>query len=132
MIECDDLRAWTIASETDRLRSGAAADLEHATTGRKPGISMEEAHDRGSLRQQALALVVPCRAIRRTQLATSASSNARESTGCACGVRLFQRSRRANRRCRIWKSIASLITGLVISARPRSDAVRVLITSTST
>jgi len=58
MIECDDLRAWTIASETDRLRSGAAADLEHATTGRKPGISMEEAHDRGSLRQQALALAL--------------------------------------------------------------------------
>src|SRR2546423_764350 len=58
MIECDDLRAWTIASETDRLRSGAAADLEHATTGRKPGISMEQAHDRGSLRQQALALAL--------------------------------------------------------------------------
>src|SRR5207244_4814058 len=33
-------------------------DLEHATTGRKPGISMEEAHDRGSLRQQALALAL--------------------------------------------------------------------------
>src|SRR2546422_5566768 len=61
MIECDDLRPWTIAGETDRLRSGAAADLEHATAGRKPGISMEQAHDRGSLRQQtlALALAVP-------------------------------------------------------------------------
>src|SRR2546425_13229452 len=54
MIECDDLRAWTIATETDRLRAGAATDREHATTGRKPGIAMEEAHDRGSLRQQAL------------------------------------------------------------------------------
>src|SRR3989454_838702 len=58
MIECDDLRAWTIATETDRLRAGAATDLEHATTGRKPGIAMEEAHDRGSLRQQALALTL--------------------------------------------------------------------------
>src|SRR5437016_1791117 len=58
MIECDDLGAWTIATETDRLRSGAAADLEHATTGRKPGISMEQAHDRGGLRQQALALAL--------------------------------------------------------------------------
>ena len=58
MIECDDLRAGTIATETDRLRSSAAADLEHATAGRKPGISMEQAHDRGSLRQQALALVL--------------------------------------------------------------------------
>src|SRR2546427_879411 len=58
MIECDDLRAWTIATETDRLRAGAATDLEHATTGRNPGISMEEAHDRSSLRQQALALAL--------------------------------------------------------------------------
>src|SRR5438093_4672966 len=58
MIECDDLRPWTIAGETDRLRAGAAADLEHATAGRKPGISMEQAHDRGSLRQQALALAL--------------------------------------------------------------------------
>src|SRR6266446_379649 len=58
MIECDDVRAWTIAGETDRLRSGAAADLEHATAGRKPGIPMEEAHDRRSLRQQALALAL--------------------------------------------------------------------------
>src|SRR2546428_9022179 len=61
MIECDDPRAWTIARETDRLRSGAAADLEHTTAGRKPGIPMEQANDRGSLRQQtlALALAVP-------------------------------------------------------------------------
>src|SRR5437879_2101639 len=58
MIECDDPRAWTIARETDRLRSGPAADLEHTTAGRKPGISMEEAHDRGSLRQQTLALAL--------------------------------------------------------------------------
>src|SRR5256885_6709453 len=58
MIECDDLRAWTIASETDRLRSGAAADFEHATAGRKPGIPMQQARDRGSLRQQALALAL--------------------------------------------------------------------------
>src|SRR5205809_947828 len=58
MIECDDVRAGTIASETDRLRSGAAADLEDATTGRKLGISMEEAHDRRSLRQQTLALAL--------------------------------------------------------------------------
>src|SRR2546422_2252501 len=58
MIECDDPRAWTIASETDRLRSGAAADLEHATAGRKPGISMEEANDRSRLRQQTLALEI--------------------------------------------------------------------------
>src|SRR5438094_10128990 len=59
MIECDDLRPW--AGETDRLRSSAAADLEHATAGRKPGIPMEEANDRRSLRQQtlALALAVP-------------------------------------------------------------------------
>src|SRR3989441_6203229 len=61
MIECDDPRARTIAGETDRLRAGAAADLEHATAGRKPGIPMEQANDRGSLRQQtlALALAVP-------------------------------------------------------------------------
>src|SRR5439155_9542769 len=61
VIECDDVRTWTIAGETDRLRAGAAADLEHATAGRKPGIPMEQAHDRGSLRQQtlALALAVP-------------------------------------------------------------------------
>src|SRR4029077_14318666 len=58
VIECDDPRARTIARETDRLRSGAAADLEHATARRKPGISMEQAHHRGSLRQQALALVL--------------------------------------------------------------------------
>jgi len=58
VIECDDLGAWTIASETDRLRAGAAADLEHATAGRKPGIPMEQAHDRGSLRQQTLALAL--------------------------------------------------------------------------
>src|SRR6266702_3020019 len=58
MIECDDVRTWTIAGETDRLGSGTAADLEHATAGRKPGISMEQAHDRGSLRQQALALAL--------------------------------------------------------------------------
>src|SRR2546426_604869 len=61
MIECDDPRARTIAGETDRLRAGAAADLEHATAGRKPGIPMEQASDRGGLRQQtlALALAVP-------------------------------------------------------------------------
>src|SRR6266702_2897188 len=47
-----------MAGETDRLRSGAAADLEHATAGRKPGIPMEQAHDRRSLRQQALALAL--------------------------------------------------------------------------
>src|SRR6266849_6865054 len=58
MIERDDLRAWTIASETDRLRAGAAADLEHTTAGRKPGILMEQTNDRGSLRQQALALAL--------------------------------------------------------------------------
>src|SRR6266581_1350406 len=58
MIECDDLRAWTIARETDRLRSGAAADLEHAPAGRKPSIPMEQANDRRSLRQQALALAL--------------------------------------------------------------------------
>src|SRR6266705_3229022 len=61
MIECDDVRPWTIARQTDRLGSGAAADLEHATAGRKPGVPMEQANDRGSLRQQtlALALAVP-------------------------------------------------------------------------
>src|SRR3989454_6856450 len=48
------------------------------------------------------------------------------------GVRLFHRSRRENRPCRIRKSIGSAITGLVISACPRSGAVRVVITSTST
>src|SRR5436309_10558527 len=58
MIECDDLRPWTIARETDRLRAGAAADLEHATAGRKPGIPMEQANDRGGLRQQTLALAL--------------------------------------------------------------------------
>src|SRR5437773_6591389 len=58
MIECDDLRPWTIAGETDRLRSSAAADLEHATAGREPGIPMEQANDRRSLRQQALALAL--------------------------------------------------------------------------
>ena len=58
VIECDDLRPWTIAREIDRLRAGAAADLEHATAGRKPGIPMEQAHDRGSLRQQTLALAL--------------------------------------------------------------------------
>src|SRR5438128_7887681 len=58
MIECDDLGAWIIASETDRLRAGAAADFEHATAGRKPGIPMQQANDRGSLRQQALALAL--------------------------------------------------------------------------
>src|SRR2546428_8578928 len=61
MIECDDLRAWTIATETDRLRSGAATDLEQATAGLKPGFPMGQANDRSSLRQQtlALALAVP-------------------------------------------------------------------------
>src|SRR3989449_1513402 len=61
MIERDDLGVWTIAGEIDRLRAGAAADLEHATAGREPGIPMEQANDRGSLRQQtlALALAVP-------------------------------------------------------------------------
>src|SRR5438094_1890998 len=61
MIECDDMGAWTIASETDRLRAGAAADLEHPTAGGKPGIPMEQANDRRGLRQQtlALALAVP-------------------------------------------------------------------------
>src|SRR2546426_8115101 len=58
MIECDDLGSGTIASETDRLRAGAAADLEHATAGRKPGILMKQANDRGSLRQQTLALTL--------------------------------------------------------------------------
>src|SRR6266850_139993 len=58
MVECDDLRPWTIARETDRLRSGAAADLEHAAAGRKPRIPMKQANDRGSLRQQALALAL--------------------------------------------------------------------------
>src|SRR6266576_2947399 len=58
MIECDDVRAGTIAGETDRLRAGAAADLEHATAGRKPGIPMEQAHDRRCLRQQAFALAL--------------------------------------------------------------------------
>src|SRR5438046_1015089 len=58
VIECDDLRSWTSARETGRLRAGAAADLEHATAGRKPGIPMEQAHDRGSLRQQTLALAL--------------------------------------------------------------------------
>src|SRR3989442_12413694 len=58
MIECDDLRPWTIARETDRLGAGAAADLEHATAGGKPGIPMEQAHDRRSLRQQAVALAL--------------------------------------------------------------------------
>src|SRR2546426_5014031 len=58
MIECDDVRAGTIARETDRLRAGAAADLEHATAGRKPGIRMKQANDRGSLRQQTLALTL--------------------------------------------------------------------------
>src|SRR2546422_8632433 len=61
MIERDDLGVWTIAGEIDRLRAGAAADLEHATAGREPGIPMQQANDRGSLRQQtlALALAVP-------------------------------------------------------------------------
>ena len=58
MIECDDTGAWTIASQTDRLRARAAADLEHATAGGKPGIPVEQANDRGSLRQQALALAL--------------------------------------------------------------------------
>src|SRR3989441_1282231 len=58
MIECDDLRAWTIAGETDRLRAGAAADLEHATAGLKPGIPMEQANDRSSLLQQTLAFAL--------------------------------------------------------------------------
>ena len=39
-------------------RSGAAADLEHATAGRKPGIPMEQANDRSSLRQQTLAFAL--------------------------------------------------------------------------
>src|SRR2546426_8891346 len=58
MIECDDPRARTIAGETDRLRAGPAPDLEHATAGRKPAIPMEQANDRRSLRQQALALAL--------------------------------------------------------------------------
>ena len=41
MIECDDARAGTIAGETDGLRAGAAANLEHATARRKPGIPMK-------------------------------------------------------------------------------------------
>ena len=58
MIESDDMCAGTVAGETDRLRSGAAADLEHATAAWKPGIPMEQAHDRGSLRQQTLAFAL--------------------------------------------------------------------------
>src|SRR2546423_5002213 len=58
MIECDDLRAGTIARETDRLRAGAAADLEHARAARKPDIPMEQANNRRSLRHEALALAL--------------------------------------------------------------------------
>src|SRR2546427_3889212 len=58
MIEGDDLGAGTIASETDRLRAGAAADLEHATAGREPRIPMKQTNDRGGLRQQPLALAL--------------------------------------------------------------------------
>ena len=58
MVECHDVRAGTIARETDRLRPGAAADLEHSAAGRKPRIRMEEGKDRRSLRQQALALAL--------------------------------------------------------------------------
>src|SRR6266550_6151948 len=58
MIECDDVRAGTIAGEADRLRAGAAADLEHARAARKPGIPMEQANDRRSLRHEALALAL--------------------------------------------------------------------------
>src|SRR5260370_41374797 len=70
MMDRDDVRAGTIASETDRWRAGAAAALEHATAGREPSIPMEQGNDRGSLRQQALALA----------LAISMDAHTRESS----------------------------------------------------